>query len=116
LRNEITFMEGTPMVALSPFSLSEAPVAPTSIKLLDLLTNRYHLGIIRESSDAGFQIELPASSRFHAGQRVRFIVAGEGGALISKTDMHRAFVTNVSATPDNRLDIHLAFLPETAVA
>ena len=113
------------MVALSPFSLPETPAsqaAPASIKLLDLLTNRYHLGLIRESSDAGLQVELPASSpatRFHAGQRVRFILAGEGaaeGGLISKNDMHRAFITNVSPAPENRVDIRLAFLPETAVA
>jgi hypothetical protein len=111
-------MEGTPMVALSPFTHPETPVAATSIKLLDLLTNRYHLGLIRESSDAGLQIELPASSRFHAGQRIRFIVAGErgGSALISKTDMHRAFITKVSAAPENNVRVQLAVFPETAVA
>ncbi len=88
------------------------------IKLLDLLTNRYHVGIVHESSDAGLHIELPASSHLHAGQRVRFIIAGTH-ALVAKHSMHRAFITEVSHSSSHRsarLNVRLARLPETAVA
>jgi hypothetical protein len=84
-----------------------------SIKVLDLLTNRYHLGVIRESSAAAMRVELPASSHFHAGQRVRFIV-GSHQPLVSRTEMQRAFVTNVSPPSANRQSIRLALLTEAA--
>ena len=99
----------------APFSSIESECP---IKLLDLLTNRYHLGIVRESSDAALNVELPASSHLHAGQRVRFIIAGSQ-PLVAKHSMHRAFITDVSpasSTRSPRLNVRLARLPETAVA
>ena len=96
------------MVAHAAFTAPEAQ--PLSIKLLDLLTNRYHLGLLRESSPAALHVELPASSRFHAGQRVRFIIA-DNQSLIARSNMHSAFITNVSANT-----LQLAVVPETAVA
>ncbi len=51
-----------------------------SIKLLDLLTNRYHAGVMQEGADGSIEVELPASSHFQAGQRVRFVAgSGHGG-------------------------------------
>lgn len=102
------------MVAQAAPFVSESD-SSSAIKLLDLLTNRYHVGIVRESSDAGFDVELPASARFHAGQRVRFILAG-GQAIVAKQSMHRGFITQVSSEYSDRLNVRLARLPETAVA
>jgi hypothetical protein len=105
------------MVAhVAPFSSIDSE-SNNAIKLLDLLTNRYHVGIVRESSDAGLDVELPASSHLHAGQRVRFIVAGSQ-PLVSRHAMHRAFITEVSPSSplSSRLNVRLARLPETAVA
>src|ERR1051325_2141761 len=96
---------GTPMVAAS-YPLNQQKTSP-AIKLLDLLTNRYHLGVVRESSGENLQIEVPASSHFHAGQRVRYVVAGEDG-VVRRHSMHRAFVTNVLAGVQNPLRIQLA--------
>jgi hypothetical protein len=103
-------MEGTLMVATLP-----TPPQSNSIKLLDLLTNRYHTGIVRETSPAEMQVELPASAHLHAGQRVRFVLANQQ-PLVSRSTMRRAFITNVSPEHTNRLSVHLALLPETAVA
>jgi hypothetical protein len=102
------------MVAALP-----VPTRSNSIKLLDLLTNRYHTGIVRQTSPAAMQVELPASSHLHAGQRVRFALA-DAQPLVSRSTMRRAFITNVSPEHTNRLSVHLALVPdlvpETAVA
>jgi hypothetical protein len=87
----------------------------SAIKLLDLLTNRYHVGIVRETTDAGLNVELPATSHFQPGQRVRFIVAGDQ-PIVARHDMQRGFITQVTSDFSDRLTIRLAFLPETAVA
>ena len=86
-----------------------------SIKLLDLLTNRYHSGIVREDRDGAMRVELPASSRFRTGQRVHFIVAGDH-SLVRRHAMRRAFVTQVSSLFEDRLSVRLSPLPATAVA
>jgi len=96
-------------------TLPAPPVASLAIKLLDPLTNRYHCGIVRETSSACLEVELPASSHLHAGQRVRFVVANHQ-PLVSKTAMRRAFITNVSPHLTNRLNVQLALLPETNAA
>jgi hypothetical protein len=98
------------MIAVLP-----APSRSNSIKLLDLLTNRYHTGIVRETSPAAMQVELPASSHLHAGQRVRFALA-DAQPLVSRSTMRRAFITNVSPEHTNRLHVHLTLLPESALA
>jgi hypothetical protein len=107
------FMEGTHMVAAQePHAFSTPSV---SIKLLDLLTNRYHSGIVREDQDGAMQVELSATSRFHAGQRVHFVVAGDHD-VVRRHSMRRAFITQVSLLFADRLSVRLSPLPETAVA
>src|SRR3954467_15163218 len=86
-----------------------------SIKVLDLLTNRYHLGIIRETTDAALRVELPASSQLQAGQRVRFIVAGRQ-PLVSRMSMQKAFITDVSPHHANRMNVRLSLVQEPALA
>ena len=98
------------VVTASPEALS-----PHAIKVLDLLTNRYHVGVIEATSAAGMQVVLPASSHLHAGQRVKFIVAGEQ-PLVARMSMRRGFVSQVRSYLADRLRIDIAELPETAVA
>jgi hypothetical protein len=85
-----------------------------SVKLLDLLTNRYHAGIVRASSDVGMELELPLGSHLRAGQRVRFVVADER-PLVSRDQMRGAFITHIDCEP-NRLRVKLALLAEAAAA
>jgi len=88
-----------------PYTESTSP-----IKLLDLLTNRYHTGIVRGTSPSSLDVELPPSSRLAPGQRVRFIVGDQ--PLVARNSMRRGFVT---ASPRPRA-IRLAVEPEaTAV-
>lgn len=87
----------------------------TPIKLLDLLTNRYYLGLVRQSGDGALHVEMAASSHFQAGQRVRFIVADDH-EVVSRRTMQRACITQVSAHVADRMNVRLALLPETAVA
>jgi hypothetical protein len=91
------------------FKIPSEP-SPNSIKLLDLLTNRYHVGVVRESSDEQMCVDVPAGTHFHAGQRVRFVVAGEAlnGGVVRRHLMHRAFVTNVLSSRQDQLRIQLA--------
>jgi hypothetical protein len=107
------FMEGTHMVASLEHDALKSP--SVSIKLLDLLTNRYHSGIVCEDRDGAMRVELPASSRFRAGQRVHFVVGGDHD-LVRRHAMRRAFITQVSSLFADRLSVRLAPLPETAVA
>src|SRR5438045_1109693 len=87
----------------------------SAIKLLDLLTNRYHTGVVQESSSTGLEVELPAASHLHAGQRVRYIVAGDE-PLVARQSMQRGFITRVTSLEADRFSVRLALLPETAVA
>ncbi|MCL2648047.1 MAG: hypothetical protein FWD61_13720 [Phycisphaerales bacterium] len=103
------------MAAYSAFTSVRAASGLSSIKLLDLLTNRYHLGILRRSTPTYLQVELSGTSCFHTGQRVRFIVADDQ-SLVSRTAMHRGFITNVFAGEKDRVNVYVARLPETAVA
>ena len=96
------------MVARAPLHLRNP------IKVLDLLTNRYHAGLVLESSDAGLEVEMPASSHLTAGQRVRFVVGDE--PLVARQSMRRGFVTQVFSDDCGQLSVRLALLPETAVA
>ncbi|HVX83393.1 MAG TPA: hypothetical protein VH253_01110 [Phycisphaerae bacterium] len=66
-----------------------------AVKVLDLLTNRYHVGLLEAAWEAGMRVELPATARFQAGQRVRFVVAG-GEGVVSKGSMKRATVSGMS--------------------
>lgn len=98
----------------TPIQVSLAPAAD-SVKLLDLLTNRYHLGLLRSSSESALELELPLSSHLFAGQRVRFVVAGNS-PLVARHDMRGACITHVGRAPGNRLRVELALSPESAAA
>src|SRR5207247_1307285 len=91
-----TFMEGTAMLATLPrpanrkYPLQERDRSTGSetagtIKVLDLLSNRYYLGVVRGVSEGWLDVEMPMASRLRVGQRVRFVVCQEGGgAVISR--------------------------------
>jgi len=103
------FMEGTTMVAMFPPSLAcdTPPRSHTCIKVLDLLTNRYHVGIVHAATDAGLEIEMPLSAHLSAGQRVHFALADQAGGIIPRHAMRRALVRQVHATAraSQRIDL-----------
>jgi len=91
------------------------PSASNTVKILDLLTNRYYTGVVRARSELGLELELPLSSRLHAGQRVRFVVAGNE-PLIAKHAMKNACIMHVDRTAGDRLHVELALTSEAAAA
>lgn len=91
--------------------LPESCETSSPIKLLDLLTNRYHTGVVRETSDASLDIELPATTRLAPGQRVRFIVGNQ--PLVARNAMRRGYITEISASQTSA--VRLALRLETAV-
>ena len=66
-------------------------LAGRGVKVQDLLTNRYHAGVLVERSDSVIEIELSHLCRVQAGQRLRFIVADDR-ALVSRDAMRTAEV------------------------
>jgi hypothetical protein len=91
---------------------TQAP-AGTSVKLLDLVTNRYHGGLLRRSAGTSVKVEVAATSRLRVGQRVRCIVAPTSSGVLSRTQMRRASVLRVEAdagTPN--LLLELAFMDD----
>jgi hypothetical protein len=108
-----TFMEGTPMVAHYPASAPKLSpdAARLCIKLLDLLTNRYHVGIVHASSPGTLEIDMPLSSRLAAGQRVHFAIADDSHALIPRHAMRPALVRRVHTTSHTRLRVNLSPAP-----
>lgn len=87
--------------------------APSAIKLLDLLTNRYHTGVVRMNAGAGLEVEVPANMPITPGQRLRFVV-DEGLGLISRTAMKAAQVAAVDHAVANRMRVYLDVLPDAA--
>jgi hypothetical protein len=85
----------------------------SSVKLLDLLTNRYHAGVLRQDGHGGLRVEVPASARMRVGQRVRCIVAPHSSGVLSRRHMRRASILHVeaSATTPNLL-LELAFMDD----
>ncbi len=90
-------------------------LARHAIKLLDLLTNRYHVGVVESAWEEGMRVELPAMARLCAGQRVRFVVAGSEG-LVSKGSMRRAMVSDVDRGLSDRLSVELSVMPEAGLS
>ena len=86
-------------------------LARHAIKLLDLLTNRYHVGVVESSGEEGLRVELPAMARLQAGQRVRFVVSG-GAGLVSRGSMRRALVSEVEGDSE-RMSVEL--VPEAGL-
>jgi hypothetical protein len=111
-------MEGTTMVAMFPPSLAcdNHLRSHTCIKVLDLLTNRYHVGIVHAASDDGLEIEMPLSAHLRAGQRVHFALADEAGSIIPRHAMRRAMVRCVHTTPQASLRIDLTPAAECVAA
>jgi hypothetical protein len=92
----------------------QAPL-PT-VKLLDLLTNRYHVAILRDRGHARMELELPRAGHFYVGQRVRFIVADQR-PLVSRRAMRTATITHLDVTPGGPgIRMHLHLLAEAAAA
>jgi hypothetical protein len=97
-------MEGLPMTPSVPQDQGCA------IKVLDLLTNRYHLGMVRAAL-ADMLIVDVAASRFCAGQRIRFVLADDAAGIVERRAMRLARV--LSAQPDSagvgqRISLELA--------
>src|SRR5262245_29392134 len=92
------FMEGTGMVATaSPAHLAIPRDSLRTIKVLDLLTNRYHVGRVQGNSDNGLEVCMPSTTRFHAGQRVRYVLAAEDARMIvARQAMQSGFVAQVN--------------------
>src|SRR4051812_20465213 len=76
----------------------------TSIKVLDLLTNRYHVGVIIAASDEGFLIEMPLAARLSAGQRIRFALDDASGLICRRTMLHGT-IQHVQINDQGRLRI-----------
>ena len=98
------------MVALCPPSAhkSSPEAARLCIKLLDLLTNRYYVGVVHAASDDALEIEMPLSSRLAAGQRVHFALADDSQAILPRHAMRSATVRRVHTTPYCRLRADLS--------
>jgi len=94
------------MVAMNPF-IPLASTPETSIKILNLLTNRYHVGIVRASHDGGLHIEMPASARLIPGQRIHFALDDARG-IVSRHTMRSALIRDVRSTDGRRLHVDLA--------
>ena len=106
------------MVALFPPSLAcdTHLRSHTCIKVLDLLTNRYHAGIVHAASDDGLDIEMPLSAHLSAGQRVHFALGDQAGGVISRHAMRSALVREVHATARASLRIDLTPAAECVAA
>jgi hypothetical protein len=84
-----------------------------AIKLLDLVTNRYHAGVVRRTSQYGVQVEVPATSKLRPGQRIRCILAGRNAGVLPRKDMRRANVLHVEAPRGaTNLLLELAFMDD----
>ena len=105
------------MVACVSETTLPQPSNPQSIKLLDLLTNRYHVGVVRSASERGMQVDVAANSRLQVGQRVHFAMDGPEG-IISRREMRRGFITRVAPSNSGvaRIDLQAAPMPVSAVA
>jgi hypothetical protein len=99
--------------SFSPSSQSPTRL-PTSIKVLDLLTNRYHAGIVHAVSESTLDVEMPLAARLSAGQRVHFALSDESGGIVARQAMRSALVRQVQTTPQARLRIDLT--PAAVVA
>ncbi len=96
-------------------SVRHSPLrVPTSIKVLDLLTNRYHAGIVHAVSENALDVEMPLAARLSAGQRVHFALSDESGGIVARQAMRSALVRHVQTTPQSRLRIDLT--PAAVVA
>ena len=97
----------------APRTAAFSSPAGTSVKLLDLLTNRYHAGVLRHATTASLRVEVAATSRIRAGPRVRCILASPSAGVLARGQMRRASVLHVeSPTGAPRLLLELAFMDD----
>ena len=107
--------EVEPLVSSEPWHDGESEVGGCgTIKLLDLLTNRYHVGRICARIGSALELELSSGTHWQAGQQVRFVEAGDQ-PLVSKVTMRGACVIHVERARAGAR-VALRVLPEPAAA
>ncbi|GEM_PF-1979651 len=91
----------------------------TLVKLLDLLTNRYHVGVLRTMGAAvgmdgaeAMCVEMPTTVRLSAGQRVKCVVSDGTRGVLAKRSMRRAQVMQVLPGAADLQRVHLAMMGE----
>ena len=104
------------MVALFPPTADRTPTRSATIKILNLLTNRYHVGIVHHTSDNHFYIELPLAARLSAGQRVRFALSDPSIGIIPRHTMRSALISRVDSTAQASLRVDLSPAAECIAA
>jgi hypothetical protein len=101
----------------SPSLSGHTPLRSSShlcIKILDLLTNRYHVGIVHAASNDGLEIEMPLSTHWRAGQRIHFALDDAVG-IIPRQTMRSALIRHVH-TDQSSLRIDLTTAAECVAA
>ena len=88
-----------PLAAVS----RESSTSGCAIKVLDLLTNRYHLGKVRSAGRDSLVVEMPPASPLRAAQRIRFVLADDAGVIVSRKAMRSAVVAHVEPFSKNHL-------------
>lgn len=90
-------------------AVSQAP----AVKLLDLITNRYHAGVVERADEGSLRVQMPATTRLRPGQRVRCIVASPSSGVLSRGQMRRASVLRVERPVGApRLLLELAYMDD----
>jgi hypothetical protein len=79
-----------------------------AIKLLNLLTNRYYVGIVHATTEGGLAIEVPRPARLNAGQHVQYVLADNPSTVIPRRHMRHALVRQVDASDGLHLRADLA--------
>lgn len=103
------------MVASLPWKMeAESTTRRSAIKLLDLLTNRYYVGIVHATGEGSLVIEVPRSARLNAGQHVQYVLADNSSAVIARREMRHALVRRVDTSDHQRLRADLALTEQTA--
>ena len=73
--------------------------AGCAIKLLDQLTNRYHVGIVRSAARDSLIIDMPATARLRSGQQIKFVLADDAGGIVERCAMRTAVIGQVLGDP-----------------
>jgi hypothetical protein len=89
------------------------PGRTCAIKLLDLLTNRYHVGVVQAAGQGGLAIEMPRTTRLSAGQRVQYVLANDTSAVLPRRYMRQALVRHVDRSDGARVRADLAMMEES---
>ena len=98
------------MVASLPGSRYENCTQPHAIKLRDLVTNRYYVGVVHATWDENLTIEMPRTARLNAGQRVQFVLVDNTSAVIPQRSMREALVQHVETAENRRVRARLTMM------